>query len=249
MSVCFLPVTGKQPVLLTLDLCVLHLKVKLLRSLTHRVAAVVVTGRVIGWPLVRLGLSVMWKLYQSGFFLASESSPDWPPAGAGCKSAAWPCLNASRCERAVTVEQTGALGDQKFLFTKTSLHWNLTLHGCKSFDVLANLHLSRFIQSCLESLWRPFAVRLGQITSNAFTPSTVPTPRMPSNQLQPPVPPAPRISGSSRRLAFHTTERKTAILTAILTACLQFRRQSRCLLRVWRGVKQLEIPVLQQVSL
>lgn len=39
MSVCFLPVTGKQPVLLTLDLCVLHLKVKLLRSLTHRVAA------------------------------------------------------------------------------------------------------------------------------------------------------------------------------------------------------------------
>lgn len=58
MSVCFLPVTGKQPVLLTLDLCVLHLKVKLLRSLTHRVAAVVVTGW-IGWPLVRLGLSVM----------------------------------------------------------------------------------------------------------------------------------------------------------------------------------------------
>lgn len=53
MSVCFLPVRGKQPVLLTLDLCVLHVKV------SHRVAAVAVTGWVIGWPLLRLGLSVM----------------------------------------------------------------------------------------------------------------------------------------------------------------------------------------------
>lgn len=141
------------------------------------------------------------------------------------------------------MEQTGALGDQNVSLYEDEPPLKLTLHGCKSFNVLTNLHLSRFIQSFLESSWRPFAVRLGQVTSNTFTPSTVPTPRMPSNQLQPLVP--LQDYRSSRRLAFYTTERKTAILTA----CLQFRRQSCCLLRVWRGVKQLENPVLQEVSL
>lgn len=72
MSLCFLPVTGKQPILLTLDLCVLHVKVELLRGLTHRVAAVGVTGWVIGRPLVRLSEWVCHVKIEPIRFLPSQ---------------------------------------------------------------------------------------------------------------------------------------------------------------------------------